>query len=85
MGGLCRARMSEAGLSLETATRRMGLVGVGEWIAALLIWAVTAERFEMSAEVRAGVAAMLEGVLVSGVGVVIAFWLWWWSWWSSKD
>lgn len=64
--------MSEAGLSFETATRRMVFVGVGEWVAALVIWAFTAERFASSVEVRAGVAAML-GVWGSVVGVVIAF------------
>lgn len=68
--------MSEAGLSFETATSRIGLAGFGEWAAAVLIRAVMAERLERRAEVRAGVAAMLGGVWGSVVGVVIAFGLW---------
>lgn len=64
--------MSDAGLSFETATRRMSLVGVEEWVAALVIWAFTADRLATSVEVRADVAAML-GVWGSVVGLVIAF------------
>lgn len=63
--------MSEAGLSLDTATSRTGLFGVGEEAAAVLTRAVTAERLARRVEVRAGVAAML-GVWSSVDGVVMA-------------
>ena len=70
MGGLCRARISDAGLSLETATSRTCLAGFGDCAAAVLIRAVTAERFAINAEVRAGVATML-GTWSTGVVMAV--------------
>lgn len=63
-------------MSLETATSRIGLLGIGDWRAAVLTRARTAVKFERSALARAGVA----GLIVRGCGgvlVVIAGWVGW--------
>lgn len=53
---------------METATRRTGLLGVWEVLIAVVMRAVTAERFAIRVEVRTGVAAaMLGGWPVDGV------------------
>lgn len=54
-------------MSLETATSRIGLLGIGDWRAAVLTRARTAARFERRAAARAGVA----GVIVGGCGGVL--------------
>lgn len=58
-------------MSLETATRRTGLVGSWEWAVAVVMRVVTAAMLERRVEVRAGVAAMLGGAFVDGVVMAI--------------
>ena len=60
MGGLCSARMSDAGLSFETATRR-GSLGRGSFEEADWMRDVTEARFARSVVVRDGEAGMMTG------------------------
>lgn len=62
---------------METATRRTGFLGAVEEATAVVMRAVTAERFAIRVEVRAGVAAILgvwpvDGVVMALLGPV--FW-----------
>ena len=77
VGGLCRARTSEAGLSFDTAIRRTGfwalrlpppLLVLAEMV---LMREATALRFEIRVLVRVGVAAMLGSVIAGTLGLSV--------------
>lgn len=67
-------------MSLETATSRIGLLGIGDWRAAVLTRARTAVRFERRALARAGVAGVIVGVSDGVLVVISGRWGCWCLW-----
>ena len=80
-GGVCRARMSEAGLSFETATRRTGRWGGGrEWrVEVMRVWIVVilARRVEARWGEMGIISVGAEGGASSAVGESVIIGMGW--------